>query len=239
MSGSMVLLEVEIPAEDILVEGLCLNLRGLLRTRFFGKPAAARIFAVELVAREALKNSVDYGCDRNPSRQIRFSARFEGPILHLVISDGGEGFNVDAVLARELKAIPEGFGNGLRIISAYTDRYEYRDGGRTLIAEFDLGEENSMQDSQTIGLWAPESDIVAANIQAAKEELRTLVAASAGEFVVDLSKVSMIDSKGLGIIIATVNSLEAVGRKMRVTGANADLVALFKMMRFDRHMTIA
>jgi anti-anti-sigma factor len=106
------------------------------------------------------------------------------------------------------------------------------------VAYFQLGKEMLMQDTTSTGCWAPQSDIVADNCQEAKETLRALVASSSGEFVVDLNGVGMIDSKGLGILIATVNSLEAAGRTLRVTGANGDLVELFRMMRLDKHMVI-
>jgi anti-sigma B factor antagonist len=88
------------------------------------------------------------------------------------------------------------------------------------------------------GRWAPRADIVAAYAPSAKEELKGLVAGSQGEFIVDLSEVRMIDSKGLGILIATVNSLESLGRSLCVTGASEDLVGLFRMMRLDRHLRL-
>ncbi|HCM26440.1 MAG TPA: anti-sigma factor antagonist [Treponema sp.] len=95
-----------------------------------------------------------------------------------------------------------------------------------------------MQMSISSGSWSPKSDLVAATVAQAKPELRDLVVSSAGEFLVNLSEVSMIDSKGLGLLIAAVNSLDLEGRKLRVIGASDDLVELFKMMRLDRHLTI-
>jgi anti-anti-sigma factor len=238
VNSLMVLLERTIPALDAEANELCAALRAVLVARLSGSPAAARIFAIELVAREAVQNAVDYGCSRDGTRQIRFSSQMENGTLRLVVSDEGPGFDPLAVLSRELKTEPGTSGNGIRIISAYTDHYEYRDGGRTLVADFVLGEESLMQDLPSSGSWTPGADLVAANVQKAKEELRALVAASSGDFLVDLTSVAMIDSKGLGILIAAINSLEAVGRTMRVIGANGDLVELFRMMRLDRHMRI-
>ena len=167
------------------------------------------------------------------------SARAEGDTLTLTVSDDGPGFDADAAIERELRTEPGTSENGLRIISAYADRYRYENGGRTLVAEFVIGKENVMQEIPSNGMWSPKMDLVAANVKSVKEDLRNLVAGSEGEFVVDLSSVAMIDSKGLGLLIATVNSLEPSGRMLRVIGAKEDLVELFKMMRLDRHLTIA
>ena len=200
--------------------------------------ARSRHFAVELVAREALQNAIDYGCGRDPERSARVEVRLEGEVLSLRVDDEGPGFDPETTLALERSRESESSGNGLSIIAAYSDRYHFENGGRTLVAEFVLREAVTMQETKEQGRWTPSGDIVAANAQAAKDELRTIVGSSAGEFLVDLSGVRMIDSKGLGILIAAINSLEAAGRELRVVGANEDLVGLFRMMRLDRHMRL-
>lgn len=87
-------------------------------------------------------------------------------------------------------------------------------------------------------VYAPRKDLVAAVAAEAKAELRALVGGSEGDFTIDLEGVEMIDSKGLGLLIAACNSLSADKRRLRVVGASADLVELFKTMRLDRHFTI-
>ncbi len=239
MNDDVILLERSIPASAREADRLCAALGDILRARLLGGAAAKRVFGAELVAREAIQNSVDYGCAAIASKEVAVSLRLSGDRLVLTVADEGPGFDVEGVSASELNSSPGVSGNGIRIIAAYTDGFHYEDDGRKLVAEFVVGKENVMQDLQSNEVWAPKTDLVAANAQSAKEELRELVARSAGELVVDLSSVAMIDSKGLGILIAAVNSLEAAGRKLRVTGANPDLVELFKLMRLDRHLTIA
>ena len=201
-------------------------------------PERSRHFAVELVAREAVQNAVDYGCCRDSAKSARIELRYDGETLSLRVDDEGPGFDPETTLALERSRESGSSGNGLSIIAAYSDRYYYENGGRTLVAEFVLREAETMHETKGAGRWAPSGDIVAANSQTAKDELRGLVAASSGEFLVDLSEVRMIDSKGLGILIATINFLEAAGRAMRVVGANEDLLGLFRMMRLDRHMRL-
>ena len=206
--------------------------------RLMELPAQPRRFAVELVAREAIQNAIDYGCGRDPERSAHVELRLDGETLILKVEDEGTGFDPETVLALERSRESGISGNGLSLIAGYSDRYHYENGGRTLVAEFILREATSMQETKEQGRWAPSGDIVAANAQSAKDELRGLVGSSSGEFLVDLAGVRMIDSKGLGILIATVNSLESAGRGMRVVGANEDLLGLFKMMRLDRHMRL-
>lgn len=220
-----ILLRRELSPSDDEIRGLFADIQSVLK----GAIAETLHFAVDLVAREGLQNAIEYGCRGDPKRRLRFS---------MSIDDEGGGFDPDAVLEAELAREPGSSGNGLRIISIYADRFRYENGGRTLIAEFVLGEARIMQDLNDRAVWAPRSDIVAANALSAKDELKALVSSSAGEFVVDLSAVRMIDSRGLGILIAAVNSLEAASRTMRIVGANEDLVGLLKMMRLDRHVKL-
>lgn len=234
MNPPIVLLERELVAVDAEVGEFYLQ----LNERLSGSPARDRRFAVELVAREAVQNAIDYGCAHDPTRRLRFSATIDGNVLKIVVADEGPGFDPDAALSRRTGREAGTSGNGLYLISAYSDTYHYENGGRMLIAEFVLGEAGAMQEATEQGSWAPRFDIVAAKAQTAKEELRALVGSSSGEFVVDLSEVRMIDSKGLGILIAAVNTLEVAGRTMRIIGANDDLIGLFRMMRLDRHLKL-
>jgi anti-sigma B factor antagonist len=87
--------------------------------------------------------------------------------------------------------------------------------------------------------YTPGRDIVVSTVEGIKAEVKELVAASTGELLLDLHGVEMIDSKGLGLLIAVFNSLQATGRKLRITGAIPDLVDLFRVMRLDRHFVIA
>ena len=84
----------------------------------------------------------------------------------------------------------------------------------------------------------PGRDIVVSVVDAMKAELRALVIETEGTFTIDLTGVEMIDSKGLGLLIATNNSLVSQGRQLRIIQANDDLIDLFRMMRLDRHFVI-
>lgn len=91
-----------------------------------------------------------------------------------------------------------------------------------------------MQDA----VYAPRRDLVVATVQEAKERIKELVAESDGDFTLDFDGVEMIDSKGLGLLIATCNSLAAKGRRLRIVRACPDIIELFQTMRLDRHFSV-
>ena len=46
-----------------------------------------------------------------------------------------------------------------------------------------------------------------------------LIQATNGKFTIDLSKVHMVDSKGIGLIIASYNTLQTSSRELEITGS--------------------
>jgi anti-anti-sigma factor len=71
-----------------------------------------------------------------------------------------------------------------------------------------------------------------------KTELKTLLDAGVRALTIDLVGVEMVDSVGLGIFIATHNSLNKAGGKLTVSGVSADIASLFRTMRLDKHFTV-
>ena len=58
------------------------------------------------------------------------------------------------------------------------------------------------------------------------------------ELTLDLKQVKMIDSVGLGVIIAAHNSLRGIGGKLTVKNVSNDIYRLFKTMRLDQHFEV-
>ena len=84
----------------------------------------------------------------------------------------------------------------------------------------------------------PGTDVVASMAQGFRNELRSLVEKGLKELVIDLAGVEMIDSIGLGVFIATHNSLSKTGGKLIVTNVPKDIYNLFRTMRLDQHFTV-
>ena len=84
----------------------------------------------------------------------------------------------------------------------------------------------------------PSGDMVASMAQEFRNELRSLVEEGAKELVIDLGGVEMMDSVGIGVLIASHNSLAKVGGKLTVTSVSNEVYGLFKTMRLDQHFDV-
>ncbi len=84
----------------------------------------------------------------------------------------------------------------------------------------------------------PGTDIVASMANEFRAELNSLIQESPQELEIDLTGVEMVDSVGIGVIIATHNSLDQKGGKLKVVNIAEDIYGLFSTMRLDRHFTV-
>lgn len=87
-------------------------------------------------------------------------------------------------------------------------------------------------------VFSPDRDLTAATVTGFRQRLREIVADGAGELVFDLSAVAMVDSSGVGLLIAAWNTMTQRGGAFRVVGASADLLGMFRAIRLDAHFPI-
>ena len=88
------------------------------------------------------------------------------------------------------------------------------------------------------GVLCPQGDVVAAAVPQLRTELRDLVSNGVRELVVDMQNVQMLDSAGLGLLIAAHNSLKKVGGEMSIIQASADILELLTTLRMNQHFKI-
>lgn len=84
----------------------------------------------------------------------------------------------------------------------------------------------------------PGRDIIASNAQELRRSLWSLVEEGIQRIVVDLTGVRMIDSIGLGVLIATHNALKRKGGRLCVVNACGDLFSLFSAHRLNQHFEV-
>lgn len=84
----------------------------------------------------------------------------------------------------------------------------------------------------------PVMSIVASMANDFKKELQTVINESEGKLVIDLQGVDMVDSVGLGVIIATHNTLTQKSRTLKVINVSNDIYALFSTMRLNRRFQV-
>ncbi|MEI9974032.1 MAG: STAS domain-containing protein [Ignavibacteriota bacterium] len=81
--------------------------------------------------------------------------------------------------------------------------------------------------------------IVAATIPELRVKMRGAVEDGVRDLTIDLAGVRMVDSSGLGLLIAAHNSLRKVGGQLAIIHASNDLLELFRSMRMHQHFTVS
>jgi anti-anti-sigma factor len=74
--------------------------------------------------------------------------------------------------------------------------------------------------------------------QELRPQLQQAVSAGVTGVVFDLAKSDVVDSSGIGLLIATHNSLKPKGGRLRVVNVSPEILNLFKAMRLDRHFGV-
>ena len=97
----------------------------------------------------------------------------------------------------------------------------------------------TIPEAATPAVMRPEGDLVAASLPAVRLQLREMVAAGAQQLTLDLANVQMVDSAGIGLLIATHNSLKKTGGTLNVINASKDILQLFQTMRIHQHFTVS
>ena len=85
----------------------------------------------------------------------------------------------------------------------------------------------------------PSGDIVAAAVPELRSTMRGIVEEGIRDLVVDVAGVRMVDSSGIGLLIAAYNSLRKVGGRMTVIHASAEILELFQSMRMHQHFSVS
>ncbi|HEX3747921.1 MAG TPA: STAS domain-containing protein [Bryobacteraceae bacterium] len=80
--------------------------------------------------------------------------------------------------------------------------------------------------------------IVAATIPELRARMRDIVDQGVRDLTIDLAGVRMVDSSGIGLLIAAYNSLRKVGGRIALIHASNDVLELFRSMRMHQHFSI-
>jgi anti-anti-sigma factor len=88
-------------------------------------------------------------------------------------------------------------------------------------------------------VYRVEEDIVASSATTLRTRMKDLMALGVAELVLDLSRVRMVDSAGIGLLISAHNSLKKTGGSLEITNASPEIVELFRSMRMHRHFKIS
>jgi len=84
----------------------------------------------------------------------------------------------------------------------------------------------------------PGIDVVASMAETFKNELLSTINDSKEDFTIDLEGVEMVDSVGIGVIIAAHNTLNQSDRNLKVINVIKDVYGLFTTMRLNRRFDV-
>ena len=84
----------------------------------------------------------------------------------------------------------------------------------------------------------PGIDVVASMAEDFKNELLSAINDSKEDFIIDLEGVEMVDSVGIGVIIAAHNTLSQADRDLKVINVIKDVYGLFTTMRLNRRFSV-
>jgi anti-anti-sigma factor len=84
----------------------------------------------------------------------------------------------------------------------------------------------------------PGRDIVSSMVQEFRAELKAIVDRQDVLLTLDLEGVRMIDSMGLGVLIATHNSLAKRNARLELVNISGDILKLLQNMRLDKHFAL-
>jgi anti-anti-sigma factor len=81
--------------------------------------------------------------------------------------------------------------------------------------------------------------IVTGSLPALRSKLQEIVEEGVRELVLDLSEVPMVDAGGIGLLLATHNSLFEAGGSLTVIHASPEIFELFETLRLSRYFRIS
>jgi len=84
----------------------------------------------------------------------------------------------------------------------------------------------------------PGNDIVASMAEDFRKKLLKLVEKGIKNLSIDLAGVEIVDSVGLGVLIAANNSLKNAEGKLTISNVSEDIYKLFRTLRVDQYFEV-
>jgi serine/threonine-protein kinase RsbW len=225
------------------VESLCLKIRALLQSN----DLVEACFCVELLARECLNNAVIHGNRGDAGKLIELSLCVGRKYLRLQVGDEGPGFAWPEMRRKRLDTVAPS-GRGLKLYELYARRVQFNRSGNRITLW--IGKKNQrgrgncemagyvMEQNDLQGSVRLIGDLTAALVPDLQAGLREMLSKGARDLVFDLESTAMLDSSGMGLLIAAANSLAPNGGKVRVTNVCPGIFRLLQSMRLTARLNV-
>jgi serine/threonine-protein kinase RsbW len=229
---------LSIPSNLTEVDQACLSAQDLLRDKL---PTEDH-FMILLALREALTNAVIHGNFSDPVKSVICVVTIHPNLLEVVIQDQGPGF---AWQNRNWKLPPPSSesGRGLAIIRSFFDQIEFNNSGNRITLRKRL-EPLGVKKMLQIQKDGPKTfakvteNMVGSKIDELRLELSNLVKNDHTDLTIDLRSVDMVDSLGMGLLVATHNSLKTRQGRLNLVNVKQDIYNVLVVMRLDKHFSI-
>jgi anti-sigma B factor antagonist len=83
-----------------------------------------------------------------------------------------------------------------------------------------------------------QGDLVASGVPDLQAALKSQLQPGVEEVVFDLGRTAMLDSSGIGLLIATSNSLSRQSGRVRVVNVSPDILQLLQSMRLTNRLNV-
>jgi len=233
-----------IPSRVEEAESLCIKIRALLEAAGL----AERCFAVELLARECLINAVVHGNGSAADKSVVLNLTVGREWIRLQVSDEGRGFAWRNARRKRLDTSISS-GRGLQIYALYAERVRFNRSGNQIelwvrkakrtgkeickMAAYVLEQKNQQ------GSVKLQGDLTAIVVPDLQTDLQEMLSKGARELVFDLSSTAMLDSSGMGLLIAAANSVVPQGGNVRVTNVGPEIFRLLQSMRLTARLNVS
>lgn len=227
-----------IPATASAIDGVC----DLVKSRLHEKGYDKEWFATAMLLREGLNNAMIHGYNNDSQGQIRCKVVIGDEWLRIRIEDDGAGFNW---LGSREEVVDEmdTSGRGIIIYKIYADKLVFNRRGNHVLLCRRIRKEKAMPTIQIerngkSARIAPLQHLAVSLANELRPQIQKLIGDGVTDVIYDLSQVEVVDSSGIGLLIATHNTLKKNGGSLRIVGVSAEIQQLFKAMRLDKHFTV-
>ncbi|EPR44242.1 Sulfate transporter/antisigma-factor antagonist STAS [Desulfovibrio sp. X2] len=199
------------------------------------------LFSLQLGLREALSNAILHGCGSQGDRKVFCELEAGGEELTVTVRDPGKGFDWGAM--PRVEPPPENeVGRGLALIEKCFDEVSFNETGNEIsLTKRLVRKGGSMSDvirAEAGATILPGRDLVASTVEEVRNELTSLVDEGYTNLTIDLTGVRMVDSLGMGLFVATHNSLLGKGGSLTLVNVPERIYDILSMMRLTRHFTV-
>ena len=235
-SGGKERLQVVMSADISYIDHLCDDIAAFLADAGL----ADLEFDVTLMLREAVCNAVLHGSDREQDKQVRVIMERGPESLTLRVRDEGPGWDWKRHDWSPPPPTEEG-GRGLFIVRHYSDGVRFNDRGNeiSITKRYKAREEGMDTTKQQARREVVMGQILSAGaLDEYRADFRRYIEGGVRELVLDCSSLEAVDSMGIGLLVATHNSLTKLGGELVMINTSEPIYNLMSTMRLNRHFTV-